>query len=68
MKELTITAAPQAYLTDTLYEAWMTGHTGTEEDFLRFMTVPSVDREVFLASIGHEVEIVEGLGTVTYSA
>lgn len=68
MNDVTITAAPQAYLADGLYEKWMETHTGTEEDFLRFLTDPSADRALFLASVGYETEIEEGVGTVTYSA
>ena len=68
MNDVTITAAPQADLTEGLYEKWMETHTGTEEDFLRFLTLPSADRAHFLGSLECEVDIVEGLGTVTYSA
>lgn len=68
MKEITILAAPQAYLSEYLYERWMIDHTGTEDDFYAFLTTPSVERDAFLSSIDHEIEIVEGLGFATYSS
>lgn len=68
MNEVTITAAPQAYLSDDLYEEWMESHTGTKDSFLLFMTTPSVERSLFLDSLVCETDIREGIGTATYSA
>ncbi|MBD5240440.1 MAG: hypothetical protein HDS64_11860 [Bacteroidales bacterium] len=68
MNQVTTTAAPQAYLSDGLYEKWMEAHTGTKEDFLRFLTLPSAERVLFLGSLRSEIYIAEGIGTVTYSA
>ena len=68
MNNVTITAAPQVRITDNLYSKWMETHTGSEDDFLRFLTVPSVERDVFLSSLECEIDIAEGLGTATYSA
>ncbi len=67
MNEVTITAAPQAYITESLYQQWMETHTGTKEDFRQFLTIPSADRSLFLGSLACDVEIVQGLGTATYS-
>ena len=67
MNDMTITAAPQIHLSDALYERWMMTHTGSRDDMLRFLTVPSVDRTSFLASIGYGVGISEGVGAPIYS-
>ena len=67
MNEVTITAAPQVYISDGLYWKWMESHTGSEEDFLRFLTSPSIERDAFLRSIDCEVRVAEGIGTANYS-
>lgn len=67
MKDVTISAAPQAWITDDLYAKWMETRTGTKDGFLRFMTVPSIDRDLFLDSLECSVVIVEGIGMPTYS-
>lgn len=68
MRKVTITAAPQAYLSEAIYEKWMIDHTGTKDEFFNFLTTPSAEREMFLASIDCEIDIAEGLGTATYNA
>ena len=66
MEATTVPAAPQAYLTRKLYWKWLETHTGSEDDFLRFLTEPSVDRKTFLNSLPCELRIEEGLATATY--
>ena len=66
MNDITITAAPQACITESLYEKWMETHTGTQDDFIGFMMTPSIERNLFLDSIECEVDIKEGIGTATY--
>lgn len=68
MKQTTLLAAPQVRLSDRLFGKWMETHTGTEDDFLRFLTAPSADRKDFLDSLDCDVRIEEGLGTATYTA
>lgn len=66
MERDSITAAPQVADTDALYRRWSEGHTGTKEDFFRFMTVPSAERSVFLSSQPCETEVTSRMLTATY--
>lgn len=67
MKGITISVAPQAYISDYLYEKWMIDHTGTVDDFYSFLTSPSGERTEFLESLQRDILIEEGLGFTTYS-
>lgn len=68
MEKETVTAAPQAYVTDDYYEVWLETHTGTKEDFVRFLCEPSTLRTEFLLSQIPLISIAEGVGTATYNA
>lgn len=63
-----ISTAPQARMDSNIYERWLRYHTGTEDDFFNFMTVPSVERELFLSSLDYDIDFSMGVGFVTYSA
>lgn len=57
MESNNIISAPQITDFAGLYKDWTVNHTGSQRDFLLFMTTPSPEREEFLASLGDRVEI-----------
>lgn len=57
MESNNIISAPQITDFAGLYKDWIVNHTGSQRDFLLFMTTPSHEREEFLALLGDRVEI-----------
>ena len=53
MKANMTTTAPEAENVIELYEEWQKSHVGSFNEFTEFMTIPGVEREIFLSSIKH---------------
>lgn len=51
MKQNSIISAPQCKDVESLYKLWRQNHAASREDFYRFVTTPSVDRDSFLAPL-----------------
>lgn len=57
MEQNSILLAPQLVDSAQLYQIWLGNHCGSEYDFYRFMTTPSVDRDAFMAAVGRDVDV-----------
>lgn len=55
MESESIITAPQVLDTASAYSLWHRTHEGGSDDFYRFMTTPSVERDAFVASAGESV-------------
>lgn len=49
MEHNNIIAAPQVADVNYFYRKWKESHVGSRSDFYKFMTTPSLDRDVFLS-------------------
>lgn len=56
MESNNIISAPQILDFAGLYKGWSANHTGSQRDFLLFMTTPSREREEFLLQLGDRVQ------------
>lgn len=56
MESNNIISAPQILDFTGLYKDWSANHTGSQRDFLQFMTTPSREREEFLLQLGDRVQ------------
>lgn len=55
MEANNITTAPQAADVNALYDVWRETNVGNQEQFYKFLTTPSTERDEFFNS--HPVEI-----------
>ena len=55
MEANNITAAPQAADVTALYDVWRETNVGNKEQFYKFLTTPSTERDEFINA--HPVEI-----------
>lgn len=51
-----ITTAPQITDTDAVYKLWRRTHAGNPESFYKFMTTPTVERNVFVDRLRLRIE------------
>lgn len=58
MDKNNIITAPQISHFSYFYEKWKINHTGSQSEFYRFMTSPSVDRDEFIRSLDSEISHV----------
>lgn len=57
MEQNNILLAPELTDSAQLYQIWLRNHCGSEYDFYRFMTTPSVERDAFMASVARDVDV-----------
>ena len=48
------------------YDRWLDNHTGTEREFLDFISTPFPDRTLFLSTLNVRHDISEGVLLTTY--
>jgi hypothetical protein len=61
MKANDITTSPQVSDTAKAYELWHESHFGGMDDFYRFITTPSPERDVFVSRAGETVKLTDGV-------
>ena len=52
---------------EAAYSRWEQSHAGSRSDFFRFITTPSVERDVFLLSLSEELKFEAPVVLVQYS-
>lgn len=58
MESNNIVAAPEIYGVNKLFEIWKCDHLGSIDEFYRFMTTPTSEREFFISSLNQDVAYV----------
>lgn len=66
MEKNSTTAAPQFENMSGVYDRWLDTHTGTEREFLDFISTPSAERDMFLSRLKTRHEVSEGVLLTTY--
>lgn len=60
-------AAPTLIVTESLYELWHSEHHGSKADMVRWLAVPSLQRERFLSLLGSQRVELSGVVVETFS-
>lgn len=55
MERNNIIASPETDTYESLYQIWQNTHIGSKKDFYRFMTTPTVDRDMFMNTVKKEL-------------
>lgn len=61
-------SAPEVNGMARAFRIWKRTHLGSKEDFYKFMTSPSVEREEFLSSLYHSPKMSGGVVINIYEA
>lgn len=59
--------APEITGYSRVFQAWKRTHLGNKEDFYKFLTSPSIEREEFLAGLSRTTKMVRGVVIDTYT-
>lgn len=65
MEANNITAAPQATNVNALYDVWRETNVGNKEQFYKFLTTPSVERDEFINTQPGEISFSGSILMVT---
>ncbi|MDE5643279.1 MAG: hypothetical protein K2F74_03030 [Muribaculaceae bacterium] len=68
MIQNSVTTAPESDSIAALYARWRQTRAGTMDDFYRFMTTPTAEREFFLESCKVEISTADRTVTAIYKA
>ena len=65
MKQNSIISAPQCKDVESLYKLWRRNHAASREDFYKFLTSPSVERDKFLTSLAVDIKYDQSVCLMT---
>lgn len=65
MESNNIITAPAVADVEALYKEWRRLHTGNRLDFLRMLTTPSAERDVFMSCVGVDCRYVGDVAVIT---
>ena len=68
MIQNSVTTAPESDSIAALYALWRQTRAGTMDDFYRFMTTPTTERDFFLESCKAEISMADRAVTAIYKA